>query len=64
VVAPIHDRMPAILEGDSLALWLNPKAAGRDLEGLLHPARDELLERRGVSLAVNDAKNDGPELLA
>jgi putative SOS response-associated peptidase YedK len=30
-VTPIHDRMPAILEGDSLALWLNPKTAARDL---------------------------------
>ena len=62
-VAPIHDRMPTILEGDSLALWLNPNAVERDLPGLLGPARDELLERRAVSTAVNDAKNDGPELL-
>ena len=27
-VAPIHDRMPAILEGDSLAIWL--KSQSRD----------------------------------
>jgi hypothetical protein len=32
--------------------------------GLLAPARDELLEHHAVSMAVNDAKNDGPELLA
>ena len=62
-VAPIHDRMPAILEGDSLALWLSAESGLRDLPGLLGPARDELIERRAVSMAVNDAKNDGPELL-
>ncbi len=62
-VAPIHDRTPAILEGDALALWLSPKTPLRDLPGLLGPARDELLEHRTVSMAVNDAKNEGPELL-
>jgi putative SOS response-associated peptidase YedK len=62
-VSPIHDRMPAILEGDTLALWLSPRTALGDLPGLLGPARDELLERRPVSMAVNDVKTDGPELL-
>jgi len=33
------------------------------LAGLLGPSRAALLERRAVSMAVNDAKNDGPELL-
>jgi putative SOS response-associated peptidase YedK len=64
VVAPIHDRMPAILEGDSLVLWLNPATPTNDLPGLLGPTRDDLLGCRAVSPAVNDAKNDGPELLA
>jgi putative SOS response-associated peptidase YedK len=63
-LAPIHDRMPAILEGDSLALWLNPKTAAPDLPGLLTSARDDLLESRRVSPLVNSVKNDGPELLA
>jgi putative SOS response-associated peptidase YedK len=62
-VAPIHDRMPAILEGDDLALWLSPKTGVRDLPGLLGAARDDLLKRRAISMAVNDAKNDGPELI-
>jgi putative SOS response-associated peptidase YedK len=63
-MAPIHDRMPAILEGDSLALWLNPKTAAGDLRGLLAPARNDLLESRPVSPLVNSVKNDSPELLA
>jgi putative SOS response-associated peptidase YedK len=64
VVALIHDRMPAILEGDSLVLWLNPATPTNDLLGLLGPTRDDLLGCRAVSPAVNHAKNDGPELLA
>jgi putative SOS response-associated peptidase YedK len=63
-IAPIHDRMPAILEGDDLALWLNPQSAASVLPGLLAPAREDLLESRPASPLVNSVKNDGPELLA
>jgi putative SOS response-associated peptidase YedK len=64
-IAPIHDRMPAILdEGDSLSLWLNPTAELKDLRGLLRPAPDDLLETRSVSSLVNSVKNEGPELVA
>jgi putative SOS response-associated peptidase YedK len=62
-LAPIHDRMPAILEGDALSLWLNRKSEPNELPGLLEPARDDLLEARPVSPAVNHVKNDTPELL-
>jgi putative SOS response-associated peptidase YedK len=63
LIAPIHDRMPAILEGDDLALWLNPKTAAGVLPGLLGPAREDLLESRPVSPLVNSVKNEGPDLL-
>jgi putative SOS response-associated peptidase YedK len=63
-MAPMHDWMPAILEGDSLALWLNPRTAPGVLPGLLAPARDDLLVSRPVSPLINSVKNDGPELLA
>jgi putative SOS response-associated peptidase YedK len=62
-LAPIHGRMPAILEGDALSLWLNPKIEPKEPTTLLEPARDDLLEARPVSPAVNDVKNDTPELL-
>jgi putative SOS response-associated peptidase YedK len=62
-LAPIHNRMPAILEGDALSLWLNPKIEPKELSTLLEAARDDLLEARPVSPAVNDVKNDAPELL-
>jgi hypothetical protein len=54
VVAPIHDRMPAILEGDSLVLWLNPATRTNGLPSLLGPTRDDLLGCRAVSPAVNE----------
>src|SRR5580700_8008189 len=64
LMAPIHDRMPAILdEGDSLSLWLNPASEVRDLRGLLAPAPADLLETRPVSPLVNSVKNDSPELI-
>lgn len=62
MIAPIHDRMPAILDGDALALWLNPSSSERDLSGLLAPT-DETLAMRPASPLVNSVKNEGPELL-
>jgi putative SOS response-associated peptidase YedK len=65
LMAPIHERMPAILEGDSPGPWLNPQSRPpRDLPGLLAPARDELLEFPPVSSLVNSVKNEGSELRA
>ena len=64
-LAPIHDRMPAILdEADSLSLWLNPTSGLKDLRGLLGPAPDDLLETRPASPLVISIKNEGPELVA
>ena len=64
LMAPIHDRMPAILdEGDDLSLWLNPTSELKDLRGLLAPAPEGLLEMRQVSTLVNSVKNEGPELV-
>jgi putative SOS response-associated peptidase YedK len=63
-MAPIHDRMPVIVEKDDWALWLAPEAlepaqAGR----LLRPADEGRLDLLEVSDAVNDPKHDTPELL-
>ncbi len=63
MLTPIHDRMPAILEGDALALWLSPKSEMKDLPGLLAPASQDLLRLQPVSPLVNSVKNDSPELL-
>lgn len=64
LVRPIHDRMPVILEPEAFERWLEPQA--RDLQALLallRPAPGEGLEAYPVSKAVNNPRNDGPELI-
>jgi putative SOS response-associated peptidase YedK len=63
-VAPLHDRMPVVLEERDWDRWLDPDAADVDgLTRLLRPADDELLFAYAVGTAVNSADNDGPELV-
>jgi putative SOS response-associated peptidase YedK len=65
VVAPIHDRMPVILEPGAEQAWLDPGDGDGSREArllaLLQPT-DEL-EVTEVSDAVNDVRQDGPELI-
>jgi putative SOS response-associated peptidase YedK len=61
VVAPIHDRMPVILEQEAEAGWLDPEAEPKELQELLVPT-DELVVTE-VSDAVNDVRQDGPALI-
>ena len=63
-VARLHDRMPVVLPPEAWDAWLDP--ANHDvasLQGLLVPAPAELFELVAVSTAVNDVRNDGPELI-
>jgi putative SOS response-associated peptidase YedK len=61
VVAPIHDRMPVILEQADEADWLDPDADEARLQALLAPTDD--LTVTEVSDAVNDVRQDGPALI-
>jgi putative SOS response-associated peptidase YedK len=61
VVAPIHDRMPVILDREAEPGWLDPETSLEDLRQLLVPT-DEL-EVTEVSDAVNDVRQDGPALI-
>jgi putative SOS response-associated peptidase YedK len=61
VVAPIHDRMPVILDREAEAGWLDPDASPEELQGLLVPT-DELVVTE-VSDAFNDVRQDGPALI-
>ena len=63
-VAPLHDRMPVVLEERDWDRWLDPVTT--DLAGLaalLQPAAADLLVVYPVGTAVNSADNDGPELV-
>lgn len=70
VVAPHHDRMPAIVPRGQLRRWLTPlprSASAGDraaLAGLLGPAPAELLVATPVSGRVNSPRHDDPACLA
>ena len=64
VLAPVHDRMPVILEEKDWALWLDPATqTTAELEGLLAPAPDDELVLFPVRPLVNNVRNNGPELI-
>jgi putative SOS response-associated peptidase YedK len=63
LMAPIHDRMPVILEREDWPRWLDPATDMTDIEGLMKPAADGILEAYPVSTQVNRVANDGPQLL-
>ena len=63
-LAPLHDRMPVVLEERDWDRWLDPDSGDVDaLARLLQPASDDLLVAYPVGTAVNSADNDGPELV-
>lgn len=63
-MAPIHNRMPVILPPSAWDQWLDPTNDDTDTLGkLLVPAPAELLVAHPVSTAVNNVRNDTPELI-
>ena len=63
LIRPIHDRMPAILDPELEAAWLEPESDEDELLAMLRPLAAGDLTTREISDAVNDVRNDGPELL-
>jgi putative SOS response-associated peptidase YedK len=63
-VGQIHDRMPAILEGEQAAdAWLDRGQSAADLRALLRPASHDALVARAVSRRVNSVAVDDPGCL-
>jgi putative SOS response-associated peptidase YedK len=63
-IAHVHDRMPVIIPPDAYAEWLDPDNAATDrLARLLVPCESPELQARPVSRRVNDARNQGADLL-
>lgn len=62
-MAPIHDRMPVILEPSVYEEWLDCRSGSSvGLEGLLEPPADGLLQIVAVSRELNNPRNDRPEV--
>lgn len=59
LIAPLHDRMPAILAREQLEDWFNaPAEAAYDM---LKPCPPDWITLRKVSNYVNDARHQGPD---
>jgi putative SOS response-associated peptidase YedK len=61
VIAPIHDRMPAVIAETDFDTWLTGEV--EEANALLKPAPDDLFEAIPVSTRVNKADNDDASLL-
>jgi putative SOS response-associated peptidase YedK len=59
-IAPIHDRMPVILEPATYDVWLSPETGAEHLKQLLNDPAGVELEAYPVSTLVNRPANDIP----
>ncbi|MEZ5244005.1 MAG: SOS response-associated peptidase [Acidimicrobiales bacterium] len=63
-VADVHDRMPVMLPPDAWDTWLDRDNHDiESLQALLVPAPSHLIRLHPVSTAVNNVRNNGPELI-
>jgi putative SOS response-associated peptidase YedK len=64
LVAPVHDRMPVILTGSDVDLWLDPDPLPSAVAAsLLRPFDAARMQVREVSMRVNNANYDAPDVL-
>jgi putative SOS response-associated peptidase YedK len=60
-MAALHNRMPVLLDGESMARWLDPKRTDKnEIIPLLRPSPSGSLQLRPVSPFVNNVRNEGP----
>jgi len=60
LLAPLTDRLPAVIAPADAARWLDPQTPQADAQALLTPAARELLGAFPVSRQVNDPANQDP----
>jgi putative SOS response-associated peptidase YedK len=61
LMAPIHNRMPVILQLDQIHSWITQPS--RDVDSLLCPMSADAMETYAVSARVNYPENNGPDLI-
>jgi putative SOS response-associated peptidase YedK len=64
LLAPLHDRMPVMLEPDRVPVWLAPGFDGPLLASLIAPFPPERMEAYPVATRVNRPAVDEPSLVA
>ncbi|WMT91323.1 SOS response-associated peptidase [Pelagibacterium sp. H642] len=63
-VEHIHDRMPAIMRGEQIDQWLDVRNVRfRDVESFVVPQPQGTMASHPVSIRVNSAVNEGPDLI-
>ena len=62
-VAPIHERMPLVLEPERAGAWLDPAAPDDAIDALLGAAPAGVLTGRRVSTRVNAPTHNDPALI-
>lgn len=60
---PIHARMPVILPPDDYEKWLSPANDSASLKQMLRPYPAEPMAFYRVGMAVNNVRNDGPDVI-
>ena len=60
-MAPIHHRIPVVIEQPDWGLWLGEQGHGAAV--LMKPPAEDVLEFHRVSTAVNSNRAEGPELI-
>jgi putative SOS response-associated peptidase YedK len=64
LLAPMHDRMPAVIAPEAFDLWLNCATVdATTAAALIAPAPEDLFEAYEISTAVNRTANDSPDLI-
>ncbi len=63
LVAPVHDRMPAILGDQAEEDWLDPATSVEHARSLLRAYPPRMMSAALASPAVNSVRNDSPALL-
>ena len=64
LIAPVHDRMPVILDERDWSTWLEPSISDRaELTALMISAPPASITLRPVSTRVNSVRNNDPSLL-
>lgn len=63
LMAPIHDRIPVIIEPSNEKLWVEDGLPPDEIGRLLGPVPADFLIRTEVSTLVNNPRNDSPEVI-
>ncbi len=59
-MAPVHDRMPAMIPAARWDDWLDPDTDTDELLPLLVPGPEDFLQLTKITTAVNSVRNNGP----